>query len=474
MKNLINKEETKINKADLDQNLPTNYDHPSAVKLSIIGNVDSGKSTLVGVLTKGIIDDGRGSARLRISNIANEIETGRTSSVGQEIIGYDSDGNQVLPDRFNINKNKYWTEIVKKSNKIVTLLDLCGHEKYLKTTLFGMVGLCPDYSMIVVASNMGISKMTKEHLGITLSLKVPFFIVLTKTDMCPSNVLKDTVDSLNKILKSKLVNKYPIMVKNINESQKCAEALADTQKLCPIFPVSNVTGEGIKELLLFINLLKQRNTQNTFDTLGSPADSVLDPFEYHIHENFMITGFGLVVSGLIKSGTVSIGQTVMLGPDKTKNYRAVVIKSIHVTRVPVDHATVGQFACFGFKPMKAQEKICREDIRKGMVMLDARLKPTTAREFLAEVSILHHSTTVKSGYIAMMHCGVIRQAVCIQDMNTEVLRTNDKGIVRFRFVYNNEYIKQGEPFILREGRSKIMGVITKILDEGEDVDLCKF
>ena len=32
-------------------------------KLAVIGNVDSGKSTLVGVLTKGIFDDGRGSAR---------------------------------------------------------------------------------------------------------------------------------------------------------------------------------------------------------------------------------------------------------------------------------------------------------------------------------------------------------------------------------------------------------------------------
>jgi len=33
------------------------FDH---CKLAVIGNVDSGKSTLVGVLTKGILDDGRG------------------------------------------------------------------------------------------------------------------------------------------------------------------------------------------------------------------------------------------------------------------------------------------------------------------------------------------------------------------------------------------------------------------------------
>jgi GTPase len=72
---------------------------------------------------------------------------------------------------------------------------------------------------------MGISKMTKEHLGITLSLKIPFFIVLTKIDMCPVNVMKETIDSLNKILKSKLINKFPIMVKNSEEVEKCADSL---------------------------------------------------------------------------------------------------------------------------------------------------------------------------------------------------------------------------------------------------------
>jgi GTPase len=35
----------------------------NAVKIAVVGNVDSGKSTLVGVLTKGEKDDGRGVAR---------------------------------------------------------------------------------------------------------------------------------------------------------------------------------------------------------------------------------------------------------------------------------------------------------------------------------------------------------------------------------------------------------------------------
>ena len=97
------------------------------VKLGIIGNVDSGKSTLVGVLTKGLFDDGNGSARLRVMNYQHELDTGRTSSIGQEIMGFDEKGKQVLPERFNQNKNKYWKEIVEKSSKIISMVDLCGH-----------------------------------------------------------------------------------------------------------------------------------------------------------------------------------------------------------------------------------------------------------------------------------------------------------------------------------------------------------
>jgi GTPase len=49
---------------------------------------------------------------------------------------------------------------------------------------------------------MGVSRMTKEHLGITLALKIPFFVVLTKLDLCPETVLKETKNTLQKILKS--------------------------------------------------------------------------------------------------------------------------------------------------------------------------------------------------------------------------------------------------------------------------------
>ena len=113
------------------------------IKLGVIGNVDAGKSTLVSVLTKGMPDDGNGEARKRVFNYLHEQESGRTSSIGQEIMGFDPEGRQVIPERFNQNKNKYWKEVVGASRKIVSLVDLCGHEKYLKTTINGLTGLSP-------------------------------------------------------------------------------------------------------------------------------------------------------------------------------------------------------------------------------------------------------------------------------------------------------------------------------------------
>lgn len=69
---------------------------------------------------------------------------------------------------------------MEKSDHSVTLIDLCGHEKYLKTTLFGLTGLMPDYCMLVVGSNMGVQLMTREHISIACALNIPMFVAVTK------------------------------------------------------------------------------------------------------------------------------------------------------------------------------------------------------------------------------------------------------------------------------------------------------
>ena len=61
--------------------------------------MEAGKSTLLGVLTQGELDNGRGKARLNLFRHLHEIQSGRTSSISHEIMGLTSQG-QVTPFMF--------------------------------------------------------------------------------------------------------------------------------------------------------------------------------------------------------------------------------------------------------------------------------------------------------------------------------------------------------------------------------------
>jgi GTPase len=64
--------------------------------------------------------------------------------------------------------------------RTLQLIDLAGHEKYLKTTIFGLTGMMPDIGLVIVGANMGVKVMTKEHLAVAGALGIPVAVVLTK------------------------------------------------------------------------------------------------------------------------------------------------------------------------------------------------------------------------------------------------------------------------------------------------------
>ena len=65
------------------------------IRITTLGNVDSGKSTMLGVLTRGGLDNGRGLARGGVFRHKHELESGRTSAISQQIIGFAPDGSVV-------------------------------------------------------------------------------------------------------------------------------------------------------------------------------------------------------------------------------------------------------------------------------------------------------------------------------------------------------------------------------------------
>ncbi|CAH8626116.1 unnamed protein product [Schistosoma rodhaini] len=411
--------------------------------VAVVGNVDAGKSTLLGVLTHGELDNGRGLARLRLLRHKHEAESGRTSSVAHDILGFNSIG-QVVNKPIHGHLN--WSEICEASAKVITFIDLAGHERYLKTTIFGMTGHAPDYVMFMVGANAGVIGMAKEHLGLALALCVPVFVVVTKIDMCPPNVLHETMNLLFRILKSPGCRKIPALISSTDDVICCATNFT-SERMCPIFSVSNVNGTNLDLLKLFLNLLPSRS---------EPRLNELAHFQ--IDEIFSVQGVGTVISGTCLSGIIKLNDILLLGPDLSGQFNPISIKSIQRKRLSVNYVRGGQTASFALK------KLRRNQVRKGMVLLAPESKPKACIEFIAEVLILHHPTTISVGYQAMVHAGPVRQTATILKLNShERLRTGDKDMVVFRFIKSPEYLYTGLRLIFREGKTKAVGTVKELV-----------
>jgi GTPase len=444
------------------------------IRIAVAGSVDTTKSSTIGVLTSGILDNGRGSARLNVFNYKHEIATGRTSSISQQIMGYDNEG-RIVNERYKI-KRPTWQEIVNQSSKIITFFDLAGHERYLKTTIRGMSSNYPDYCMLMVGANMGITHITKEHMILCLTMKIPFFIIMSKIDIAPKHILESTYEKICHLLKLPGVRKIPFSIRNIDDVLLCAKNIG-CENIVPIFQISNVTGENLDLIRVFLNCLPSRKDVTTLRS---------DKVRYYITDNFTVIGVGTVVSGFLTHGTVKIGDKLLIGPTKDNQFTEVQIRSIHCKRVPVTEASAGRSVCFALK------KFPRKDLRTGMVLIDPRLEPTLIWEFEAEIMILQsHSTTIRPGYQPVIHIGNIRQAASIISIleviqskrsnattiqpqrtnsdttsipiTTTTLKTGDRARVRFRFSYHAEWFENEKRLIFRDGKTKGVGLVTKIL-----------
>jgi len=110
------------------------------IRVAVVGNVDAGKSTLIGTLTTSSLDDGRGKCRTSIMKHRHEIESGRTSTATTHLMGFRSTGQPIGGrDQVRANKRKGEDEIAREAYRVITLMDLAGHEKYLKTTYVCLV-----------------------------------------------------------------------------------------------------------------------------------------------------------------------------------------------------------------------------------------------------------------------------------------------------------------------------------------------
>ena len=425
------------------------------IRLAVIGNVDSGKSTLVGCLTKGIKDDGRGYARKFVFNYQHENESGRTSSIAEEIIGF-RNGKMIYSSRLNDKKNVSWKDIASQSDHVITLLDLCGHEKYLKTTMYGVSALLPHYAVILIGTNMGVQRMTKEHLGIVISLNIPFFIVFTKVDIAPKEVKEKTINTFTSLLKTGL-QKSVFNVKSEKDAEFAAKNVP-MGNLVPIFQVSTVTGEGLEDLKYFLSQLIPKNSINAELSLLKTAKDKTEV----LLDNAFNTKVGCIHAGVVIAGKLEVNQKLLLGPTQDGFFKPVQIREIQFLRVTVNEICCGNSCSFKLKSLDKNFELNTNTFKKGMVLLDPEIKLEPTLEFEVEALIVHHSSTIKVGYQSVVHCHVVRQTCTIVAMDKEFLRSGDKGIIRFKFIKKPEYLHLGDTILFREGRTRGKGKIIKI------------
>lgn len=161
-----------------------------------------------------------------------------------------------------------------------------------------------------------------------------------------------------------------------------------SHRMCPIFQISNVTGENLDLLKMFLNLLSPRTSYREEepaefqidDTYSVPVRGFCTSREggwagtSHrgrwvecggeglsgdrlIGPGSSLQGVGTVVSGTTLRGLIKLNDTLLLGPDPLGNFLSIAVKSIHRKRMPVKEVRGGQTASFALKKVSVDNTL---------------------------------------------------------------------------------------------------------------------
>lgn len=414
-----------------DSNIDTDH-----IVVGTAGHVDHGKSTLVGSLVTGSTDNGEGGLRSYLDVQPHEVNRGLSADLSYAVYGF-SDGE---PNRLkNPDRNDERSEVVNKSDRLVSFVDTVGHRPWLRTTIRGLVGQRLDYGLLAVSADEGPTQTTREHLGVLLAMELPTIITITKTDLVSNERVNEVEKEIETLLRD-------VNCTAISETRNSIDTIVSDidSNTIPVIRTSAVNKSGIDVLdELFAKLPKTRIEDDDGD------------FRMYIDKTYVVEGVGTVVSGTIMSGSVSVGDSIYLGPTAEGEFINTKARSIEIHYHQVEEATAGQLVSIAIR------NISEEQVRRGMVLTSKERSPV--REFEAEVMILNHPTRVTDGYEPVVHLETISETVQM-DPDDPPLLPGDTGTAKMKFKFNPYFVEEGQRFVLREGESKGVGTVTKIID----------
>ena len=274
------------------------------IVIGTAGHVDHGKTTLIKALT-GIETD------------TTEEEKERGMSINIGFAYFD------LPD-----------------GRRVGIVDVPGHEKFIKNMMAGLAGL--SLILLVIDVNEGIMPQTREHIDILQLLGIKdYIIVLSKIDIAEAELIDLVEDDIIEQFKN----------------THLAEA--------PIIKVDSINGIGLDEL-------KTKITEMSKTTMKK---NTLLPPRMHVDRVFSVKGFGTVVTGTLIEGKINVGDELTIYPASIRSK----VRGIQVHSNKASTAFAGQRVALNLSNV-GLDNIARGDTlsaSKGIIpswMFDVKIK----------------------------------------------------------------------------------------------------
>jgi selenocysteine-specific elongation factor len=226
------------------------------------------------------------------------------------------------------------------SGRVVGIVDVPGHERFLKNMLAGVGGY--DLAMLVIDANEGIKPQTREHLEILQMLAIKSGLVaLTKVDLLDPEYLPLVLEEVVAYLSHTFLQGAPVV------------------------PVSSVRGDGLDILRETLDRLLEKVPPRPLDV----------PFRLPVDRVFVKPGFGTVVTGSLWSGRLAKGDKVHILPAGLESR----VRTLQVFGSTMETAVAGQRVAINLAGLDAEQihrgdTVCAPDTLQATLMADVQLE----------------------------------------------------------------------------------------------------
>ena len=260
---------------------------------------------------------------------AGHIDHGKTTLI-KHLTGIETDTTKEEKTRgLSINLGFAYLDLPNKER--VGIVDVPGHEKFIKNMVAGLPGI--DLILLVIDAGEGIMPQTKEHIDILSLLGIQnYMIVLSKCETIDDELKELVKDDIREQLASTLL------------------------KDAPIFETDAVAGIGLEELKLAIQNFAEKTPEKTIKDIG----------RLNVDRSFSVKGFGTVVTGTLLEGRFKVGDELTVFPSGKKTK----IRSIQIHETDKQEAYAGQRTALNLTNI-SKEEISRGDVLTNGSALEA-------------------------------------------------------------------------------------------------------